>query len=214
MRASSRRSCGHLRHADRRGGGGLGRSRPTPRVAPRRWRRTSTTGTSEGIRDSGSDTTFFMMQKIGDLYTGAGLYGCTLNSSAGQTLYNSSDPASTTSNEEFFCQSGQNVSTTDVNDNWDRTEVTAGVDDVGSGAGQNQLCAALSTPLTVDFARSSKPSTGGVLGRGRDRLRQGRRADHRLPGQPDDVGRDVDHRPLLGDQRRGRRSGGERLAAR
>ena len=121
-------------------------------------------GNVEGIRDTGSDTTFFMMQKIGDLYTGAGLYGCTLNSSAGQTLYNSSDPASSTSNEEFFCQSGQNISTTDVNDNWDRTELTEGVDDVGSGAGQNQLCAALSTPLNVDFARSSKPSTGACSG--------------------------------------------------
>ena len=98
-------------------------------------------GNVEGIRDTGSDTTFFMMQKIGDLYTGAGLYGCTLNSSAGQTLYNSSDPASATTNDEYFCQSGQNVATTDVNDNWDRTEVTEGVDDVGSGAGQNQLCA-------------------------------------------------------------------------
>ncbi len=117
-------------------------------------------GNVEGIRDSGSDTTFFMMQKIGDLYTGAGLYGCTLNSGAGQTLYNSSDPASATNNEEYFCQSGANVSTTDTNDNWDLTEVTEGVDDVGSGAGQNQLCSALSAPLPVDFARSSKPSTG------------------------------------------------------
>jgi hypothetical protein len=117
-------------------------------------------GNVEGIRDSGSDTTFFMMQRIGDLYTGAGLYGCTLNSSAGQTLYNSSDPASATNNLSFFCQSGQNVSTTDVNDNWNRTEVTQGVDNVGSGAGQNQLCGAATTPLNVDFARSSKPSTG------------------------------------------------------
>ncbi len=115
-------------------------------------------GNVEGIRDTGSDTTIFMMQKIGDLYTGAGLYGCTLNSSAGQTLYNSSDPASASGNEEEFCQSGQNVATTDVNDNWDRTEVTEGVDDVGSGAGQSQLCAALSTPLPVDFSRSSKPA--------------------------------------------------------
>lgn len=115
-------------------------------------------GNVEGIRDTGSDTTFFMMQRIGDLYTGAGLYGCTLNSSAGQTLYNSSDPASATTNLEYFCQSGQNVSTTDTSDNWDRTEVTEGVDDVGSGAGQNQVCAALSTPLAVDFARSSKPA--------------------------------------------------------
>ena len=48
-----------------------------------------------------------------------------------------------------------------MNDNWDRTEVTEGVDDVGSGAGQNQLCGAstLSSPLPVDFARSSKPVT-------------------------------------------------------
>jgi hypothetical protein len=61
-------------------------------------------GNVEGIRDSGSDTTFFMMQKLGDLYTGAGLYGCTLNISAGQTLYNSSDPASATTNLSFFCQ--------------------------------------------------------------------------------------------------------------
>jgi len=115
-------------------------------------------GNVEGIRDTGSDTTFFMMQKIGDLYTGAGLYGCTLNTSAGQTLYNSSDPTSASTNEEYYCQSNQNVDTTDVNDNWDRTEVTQGVDDVGSGAGQNQLCGALSTPLNVDFSRSSKPA--------------------------------------------------------
>src|SRR6202034_4395404 len=112
----------------------------------------------------GSDTTFFMMQKISDLYTGAGLYGCTLNTGASQPLYNTSDPTSATTNEEFFCQSGQNTSTTDTNDNWDRTEVTEGVDDVGSGAGQNQLCNALSTPLPVDFARSSKPSTAACTG--------------------------------------------------
>ena len=115
-------------------------------------------GNVEAIRDSGSDTTFFMMQKISDLYTGAGLYGCTLNDTAGETLYNSSDPASTTSNEEYFCQTAQNIATTDVNDNWDRTEVAGGVDLVGSGGGQNQLCGAISSPLPVDFSRSSKPA--------------------------------------------------------
>src|SRR5580693_3437245 len=62
-------------------------------------------GNVEGIRDTGSDTTFFMMQHLGDLYTGAGLYGCVLNSSAGQTLYNSSDPASVSTNLSYFCQS-------------------------------------------------------------------------------------------------------------
>jgi hypothetical protein len=130
-------------------------------------------GNVEGIRSAGSDTTLFLMQRIGDLYTGAGLYGCTLNSSAGQTLYNSSDPASATTNEEYFCVSGGNISTTDTSDNWDRTEVTEGVDDIGSTAGQSQLCNALSTPLPVDFARSAKPigsacSTLAELGFGKD----------------------------------------------
>jgi hypothetical protein len=115
-------------------------------------------GNVEGIRSAGSDTDFFLMQKIGDLYTGAGLYGCTLNTGSGNTLYNSSDPASSSSNAEFYCQSGANTSTSDVNDNWDRTEVTEGVDDIGSSAGQSQLCGALATPLAVDFARSAKPA--------------------------------------------------------
>jgi hypothetical protein len=113
----------------------------------------------ESIRDTGSDTTFFMMQRIGDLYTSGGLYGCVLNADNASN-YNSSDPSPSTSNEEYYCAANSNQSTTDVNDNWDRTELTEGVDDVGSGAGQNQLCSALSSPLPVDFARSSKPSAG------------------------------------------------------
>ena len=115
-------------------------------------------GNVEGIRSAGSDTSFFLMQRLGDLYTGAGLYGCTLNNAAGNPLFNSSDPASSTSNEEYYCESGQNISTTDVNDNWDRTEVSEGVDDIGSGPGQSQLCGALASPLGVDFARSAKPA--------------------------------------------------------
>jgi hypothetical protein len=121
-------------------------------------------GNVEGIRDSGSDTTFFLMQKIGDMYTAAGLYGCILNTGAGQTLYNSADPASSSANQQDFCQKSANVSTTDVADNWDRTEVTEGVDDVGSGAGQAQLCGTVNSPLTVDFARSSKPQGGTCAG--------------------------------------------------
>ena len=114
-------------------------------------------GNVEQIRGTGSDTTIFMMQRISDLYTGAGLYGCTLNADSGAN-YNTSDAASSTSNEEFYCQANDNVDTTDVNDNWDRTEVAEGVDDVGSGAGQGQLCGTTDTPLPVDFARSSKPA--------------------------------------------------------
>ena len=169
-------------------------------------------GNVEAIRDSGSDTTFFMMQKLSDLYTGAGLYGCTLNDTAGETLYNSSDPAATTSNEQFFCQSGKNVSTTDVNDNWDRTEVAGGVDLVGSGGGQNQLCGATSSPLPVDFARSSKPagtacSTLAQTGYAKDGV-----AITAYPVNPTTV-RDVDHCPILVDQRRGRGSRGAGLVA-
>ena len=132
-------------------------------------------GNVEGIRSAGSDTTLFLMQRIGDLYTGAGLYGCALNSAAGQTLYNTSDPLSSTTNENFYCEANANTSTTDTGDNWDRTEVTQGIDDIGSSAGQSQLCNALATPLPVDFARSAKPvgsacSNLAQLGFGKDAI--------------------------------------------
>ena len=45
--------------------------------------------------------------------------------------------------------------------------MSEGVDDVGSGAGQAQLCGTLSTPIPVNFARSSKPvgsATGALTG--------------------------------------------------
>jgi ABC-type phosphate transport system substrate-binding protein len=118
-------------------------------------------GIVNAIRGTGSDTTIFMMQKISDLYTQAGLYGCTLNSSTGQALYNSSLSTST-SNLWYYCRSSQNTTTTDTADNWSRTEVSQGVDDVGSSAGQKQLCGSgvLTSPLPVDFARSSKPQGG------------------------------------------------------
>ena len=50
------------------------------------------------------------------------------------------------------------VSTTDDADNWSRTEVATGVDDVGSGAAKTNCVGAVPSPLPVDFARSSKPS--------------------------------------------------------
>jgi hypothetical protein len=112
-------------------------------------------------RGTGSDTTIFMMQKLSDLYTGAGLYGCNLNSAGGQALYNSSivNTVGSPANAESFCRASDNVTTTDTADNWDRTEIYEGVDDVGSGAGQEQLCgnSVLYSPLGVNFARSSKP---------------------------------------------------------
>jgi hypothetical protein len=126
-------------------------------------------GKVNAIRNSGSDTTFFVMQKIDDLYTSAGLYGCTLNVGGETSLYNNSFLPSTSSNASDYCVSGGNIDTTDTADNWDRTEVTTGVDSVGSGAGQNQLCGAANSPFTVDFARSSKPpgtACGTLVGTG------------------------------------------------
>ena len=149
-------------------------------------------GNVESVRDAGSDTTFFMMQQIGDVYTSAGLYGCTLNNSNGETLFNSSDPASTSTNYESFCAKNVNVATTDAVDNWDRTEVVQGVDNVGSSAGQAELCneadgtavpATLAhrrlRPVLQAFGRAQR------LRRAADRLRQGRSSGGRLP----------DHRP-------------------
>lgn len=114
---------------------------------------------SEQIRGSGSDTTFFMMQKIGDIYTAAGLYGCQLVTSAGQSLFGGGTSVSGDINAK--CQAGSaDIATTDDADNWNRVEVSQGVNSVGSGAGQNQLCSAAPTPDPVNFARSSKPSSG------------------------------------------------------
>ena len=53
----------------------------------------NTTQASASIRGSGSDTTFFLMQKISDFYTAAGLYGCQLVSAAGQAQFNSGPSA-------------------------------------------------------------------------------------------------------------------------
>ena len=39
------------------------------------------------IRTSGSDTTIFVMQKISDIYTTAGLYGCTLGLANGNPIF-------------------------------------------------------------------------------------------------------------------------------
>jgi len=100
-------------------------------------------GSPQMIRDAGSDTTFFMMQKLSDLFEQAGLYGCQL----------SKTPAPNYST----CNTGGDISTTDKTDNYDRIEVTTGVDQIGSGEGQNQLCGVDSSPFPVDFSRSSKP---------------------------------------------------------
>ena len=102
---------------------------------------------SQIIRSAGSDTTFYLMQQVGDLYNQAALYGC-----------------SVTGTTDFPCPVGANSSTSDVNDNWDRTEVSQGIDDVGSGDGQKQLCQKEASPDQVDFARSSKVNGNNCTG--------------------------------------------------
>lgn len=116
-------------------------------------------GKPEQIRDAGSDTLFFMMQSLSDLYMQAGLYGCQL-SSATVPNYASCDPTTPT------------IATTDVVDNYDHIEVMTGLGKIGSGDGQKQLCGNETAPFggggkngngvpgvgnsTIDFARSSK----------------------------------------------------------
>lgn len=104
------------------------------------------TGNLNGIRDAGSDTTFFLMQALSDLYEQSGLYGCNLASGGSFTYAGCASGASATSG------------TTDVVDNYDHVEVTTGLGKIGSGDGQKQLCGVETEPFAIpDFARSSKP---------------------------------------------------------
>ena len=130
---------------------------------------TSTTETWRRIRDSGSDTTFFMMQKISDLYTGAGLYGCTLNPAHGRRCTTRTTRLRARPTSSSTASPGQNIDTTDVNDNWDRTEVAQGVDNVGSGAGQNQLCGAATDPAAGRLRPVLQAGRYRVLDHGPDR---------------------------------------------
>ena len=110
------------------------------------------TGTlNQPVRDVGSDTTFFMMQSLSDLFEQAGLYGCNLG--AGGT---------------FTYQTCTGTSdTTDTVDNYDHVEVTTGLGKIGSGDGQSALCGLETLPAVFpDFARSSKPPSkcGDLVG--------------------------------------------------
>ncbi len=98
----------------------------------------------------GSDTTLFMMQSISDLYAQAGLFPFSC-----QPTTNNQDcltPAGNSGNNPNNTQS-------DTSDNFAATEELQGINDVGSGNGQGELCGTVGTPVgtTVDYARSSKP---------------------------------------------------------
>ncbi len=103
----------------------------------------------------GSDTTLYAMQSISDLYSLGGLFpfSCQLTTNNQNCL----TPANNGGNNPNNTQS-------DVADNFAGTEELQGINDVGSGNGQGQLCGTIGTPVntTVDYSRSSKPF--GVAG--------------------------------------------------
>jgi ABC-type phosphate transport system substrate-binding protein len=111
---------------------------------------TANNSASNIVRADGSDTTFPMMQVLSDEYNQSGLYGCTLVSSGAQQ--NNTCDEVTGGAPDY-----SNSTTTDTTDNFDSTEVLQGLNLVGSGNGQGQLCGTIPTPQTIDFARSSKP---------------------------------------------------------
>ena len=109
---------------------------------------TANNSASNDIRAAGSDTTFPVMQQLADEYNQSGLYGCTLLAPA-QAFCNSTGGTGAPNYSD--------VTTTDTNDNFDSTEVLMGLNSIGSGNGQKQLCGTMSSPQPVDFSRSSKP---------------------------------------------------------
>ncbi len=91
------------------------------------------------MRAAGSETTFYLMNAIGNLYSQSSIFGCTLSTTDFRT-----------------CVTGSDGSATDVKDNYSRDEFDNGAG-IGSSKGIAQLCGSSPTGgLTVDFARSSR----------------------------------------------------------
>jgi len=107
----------------------------------------------------GSDTTLFVMQSISDLYAQAGIFpfSCQLVTTGAAQDQQCLTPANNSGNNP-------NNSQSDTADNFAATEELQGVNNVGSGNGQNELCGVVQSPVatTVDYSRSSKPP--GVTG--------------------------------------------------
>ena len=111
---------------------------------------TANNSASNIVRGDGSDTTFPMMQQLSDEYNQSGLYGCTLVGSGAQQNNTCDEVTGGAPNYS-------DTTTTDTSDDFDSTEVLQGLNDIGSGNGQGQLCGTIPTPQAIDFARSSKP---------------------------------------------------------
>jgi ABC-type phosphate transport system substrate-binding protein len=96
------------------------------------------TGKIQQVRSAGSETTYYLMQKIGNLYNQTSIFGCTLSATDRRT-----------------CNTSGDTKDTDILDDYDRTEVMNGAG-VGSGGGIDMLCGGPAGNLPVDFARSSR----------------------------------------------------------
>ncbi len=103
----------------------------------------------------GSDTTLFMMETISNLYAQAGLFPFSCQLTTGVQAPTNTQCLTQASNGGI----NPNNTQSDTTDNFAGTEELQGINDVGSGNGQKELCATLGTPVgtTVDYARSSKP---------------------------------------------------------
>jgi hypothetical protein len=123
------------------------------------WLPTSSPGVdpiSNVDHSEGSDTTLFVMQTISDLYAQAGIspFSCTITKAANTDC---EQPSGTIPNP--------NNTQSDETDNFSGTEELQGINDVGSGNGQAELCGgspASPTNLPADYARSSKPNSTGT----------------------------------------------------
>ena len=110
----------------------------------------ATTGTSphwfnghiNQFRAAGSETTFYVMNAINNLYSQSSIFGCTLLTSDFQTCNTSADGPDT-----------------DTLDNYDRDEFDNG-EGIGSSNGLSILCGVPAGAIKEDFARSSRPSNG------------------------------------------------------
>ncbi len=100
-------------------------------------------------RAGGSDDTLAMMEQLSELYTDAGLYGCTLDVTNGACAAADVGPN----------HAGPDPATTQDLDNYSRTEELQGVDVATSGAVQAMLCQNQSSPLPYDLSRNNPSST-------------------------------------------------------
>ena len=111
----------------------------------------ATTGTSphwfnghiDQFRAVGSETTFYAMNAINNLYSQSAIFGCTLVTTDLQTCNTATG----------------DTADTDTLDNYDRDEFNNG-EGIGSGKGLAILCGTPAAAIPADFARSSRPSNG------------------------------------------------------